>query len=285
MEASQTPFRVFDHFYYKWNKLVLGNVLAHSHLHYEVYYFHEGRCEYRLGDRAIALQPGDLIIMNGLASHYPKVDRSAEYVRTMFSFDPRKLESLDRRFLACNPLQPFEALRNHHLRLSEALRDECEELLGQLNRFYHSDEHMDRYRLHAAFYDLLLFIYELCRTEMEQRQTTFAAGERYVQQMIVYIDENYMEDIVMERMAEALHMSRFHLMKVFREITGLTVFDYLYQRRIEQAKIMFLHGERDSITDVCYKVGFKHPSHFSRVFKKKVGLTPDQFRRLVRHTE
>ncbi|RKN82002.1 AraC family transcriptional regulator [Paenibacillus ginsengarvi] len=280
--VETTRLQVMDHYYYKWNRLLLGNTLAHSHLQYEVYYFHAGRCVYRLGDRAITLRPGDLIIMNGLASHYPQVDRTKEYVRTMFSFDPRKLAPAEHGFLAINPLKPFELLRNRHLRLGEKAQAECEILLANINRFYHSIDTVDQYRLLAAFYDLLLFIYELCRPEMERKSYSLMAGEHSVRQAIVYIEEKYMEDIEMERMASELHMNRFHLMKVFREITGLTVFDYLYHRRVEQAKIMFVHSDRDTVTDVCYKVGFKHPSHFSRVFKQMVGETPDRYRRLVR---
>lgn len=275
-------FRIFDHFYYKWNKLLAGNVLVHSHLQYEIYYFHSGHCDYLLGDRTIPLLPGDLIIMNGLTPHCPKVDGSAEYIRTMFSFDPHLLQVFGHSLLACNPLKPFETLRNHHIRLSPATKTECEDILSRINRYYYSDDLVHHNRLLTAFYDLLMLIYEQCRGEMECSQNSFSDWERYVQKMVAYIEEKYMEDIGLDSMASDLHMNRFHLMKVFREVTGHTVFDYLYKRRIDQAKIMFYHSDRNSVTDVCYKVGFKHPSHFSRVFKKQVGATPDQYRKLMR---
>ncbi|MBD2862204.1 helix-turn-helix transcriptional regulator [Paenibacillus oceani] len=273
---------IFDHFYYKWNKLLAGQVLVHSHVQYEIYYFHGGRCDYVLGDRTIPLQPGDLIIMNGLTPHCPKVDRSAEYVRTMFSFDPHLVQLFGHNLLACNPLKPFETLRNHHIRLSTATKTECEDILSRINRYYYSEDPVHRNRLLAAFYDLLMLIYELCRGEMESARNGVSDWERYVQQIVAYIEEKYMEDIGLDRMASELHMNRFHMMKVFREVTGMTVFDYLFKRRIDQAKLMFHHCPDDSVTDVCYKSGFKHPSHFSRVFKKQVGTAPDPYRKQIR---
>lgn len=73
-------------------------------------------------------------------------------------------------------------------------------------------------------------------------------------------------------------MSKYHLAKVFKEMTGVTIFKYLYQRRINQAKIEFLLSTA-SVTEICYQVGFNYPSHFTKVFKQLTGLTPEQYKR------
>lgn len=275
------PFRIFTAYYYKYSKLP-PTCTFHSHPQYEVYYFHNGRCELLIGDRIIPLEPGDLIIMNGMTQHCPKVDRSVEYTRTMFSFDPHLVQLLGPEMLACNPLRPFEKLRNHHIRLDADTKAECESILQRINRFYYSNDVVHHYRLLSAFYDLLLLICEQCGPELEARSSPLSDKENYVQKTIAYIEESYMEDIELGSMAAALHMNRFHLMKVFREVTGLTVFEYVYRRRVNQAKILFYQSDRHSVTEVGYKVGFKHLSHFSRVFKKLVGVTPDQYRKQIR---
>src|SRR5690625_1796198 len=59
----------------------------HTHPKYEIYYFHSGKCKYRLGSNSIELVPGDLIVMNGMTEHGPIVDWSYPYVRTMLLFD------------------------------------------------------------------------------------------------------------------------------------------------------------------------------------------------------
>lgn len=280
---SSYSFRLFSDYYYKWNK-VSGKVAFHSHPQYEIYYFHEGRCDYLLGDRVIPLQSGDLIIMNGMTRHCPKIGKEKEYVRTMFSFEPHLVQLFGPDLLACKPLKPFEQLRNHHIRLSPAAKEECEDVLARINRFYYSRNVIHRGRLLSAFYDLLMLIHEQCRPEMEvPRKPT--DRQRYVQSIIDYIEEGYTKDIELERMASDLHMNRFHLMKVFREVTGMTVFDYLYRRRVNQAKILFYQSDQNTVTDVGFQVGFKHLSHFSRVFKKQAGFTPAEYRKMLQSSE
>lgn len=278
---NNNPFQIFKHFYYKWDQVLIGNTMVHSHAQYEIYYFHGGRCTYVLGERAIPLQPGDLIFMNGLTPHRPQVDPSAAYIRTMFSFDPHVIQVFGNSLLACNPLKPFETLRNHHLRLNPDARAECENILERINRFYSSDDILHHNRMLAAFYDLLMFICEQCRHEITNAPHALTNSERYVQQIVTYIETHYMQDISVDDMAGDLHLNRHHLMKVFREVTGMTISDYLFKRRIDQAKTLFYRNTRISVADIGYQVGFKHPSHFSRTFKKLVGISPERYRKTI----
>lgn len=283
MKPKSNPIRMFTEYYYKWSYFPVTTSF-HSHSQYEIYYFHSGRCDYLIGDRIIPLESGDLIIMNGMTRHCPKVDPSAEYVRTMFSFNPHLVQLFGPSLLACGPLRPFELLGNHHIRLDAESKTEFESILERINNVYYKNDVINRNRLLSAFFDLLMLIYEKCQVDMEFARAKITDRERHVQRMIAYIEEGYAEDIELDRMAADLHLNRFHLMKLFREVTGMTVFDYIYTRRVNQAKILFFHSDSNTVTDVCYKVGFKHLSHFSRVFKKQVGMTPDQYRKMMQVT-
>ncbi|MFC6228280.1 AraC family transcriptional regulator [Paenibacillus allorhizosphaerae] len=274
------PYRIFTDYYYKW-RMLPSRFTLHTHPRYEILYFHSGSCSYVLGDRVIPLQPGDLIIMNGMTQHCPKVDRSSEYVRTMFSFDPCLVEIFGPALLKCSPLQPFETLRNHHIRLNPDAQADLENILERIDRFYRLNDIVPHHRLLMAFYDLLMFVYEQCRAEIGGRPRYKSDRERYAQQIIDFVESAYMTDLDLDRIADELHISRYHLMKVFRDSTGMTIFDYIYKRRVNQAKILFFQSDELTVTDVCFKVGFKHLSHFSRVFKRQVGVSPDQFRKSV----
>ncbi|MCK9912405.1 helix-turn-helix transcriptional regulator, partial [Microbacteriaceae bacterium K1510] len=70
-----------------------------------------------------------------------------------------------------------------------------------------------------------------------------------------------------------------YLSRTFKEVTGVPLFDYIYRQRINQARIRFLLDPDASVTDVGYAVGFKHPAHFSRLFKRLMGVSPDRYRR------
>lgn len=281
---AQHPYRILSDFYYNWRGLKSGRPFVHTHPQYEIFYFHGGDCSYRLGERTISLKPGDLIIMNGTTPHGPQVSEPSGYVRTMLSFDPHLVQLFDERLRSSDPLKPFRVLKNYHFRLSPEAREECEELLGRINRFYGRNDIVRYSRFLMAFYDLLLFLLIQGRSVMGEEPQADQGREEYVDRLIRFIDLHFMEELKLEDLVKHVHISKFHLMKLFREATGSTITDYLYERRINQAKLLLMCEKEISVTRVCYEVGFKHLAHFSRLFKKKVGHTPEAYKKLA-HSE
>lgn len=250
----------------------------HSHAHFEIYYFHGGKGNYLIGDKIYVLAPGDLILMNGMTLHCPNVEASVPYKRTIIHFEPAFVRPFAELPFSVPLLQPFYELKNYRIHLQGAERASAEAMLERLCALSVQDGGLSRDRLIVAFLDLLLFIYELCHSS--STASSFPSDkERHAQNIIDFVEKHYQEDLHLEQLEERLHLNKYYLSKLFKEVTGATIFDYLYHRRINQAKIHFLLDKEMTVTDVCYKVGFKHPSHFTRLFKSRVGLTPDQFRK------
>jgi AraC-like DNA-binding protein len=263
-----------------YNEHYVPNTIGfHSHLHHEIYYFNGGTCNYLIGDKLYELAPGDLILMHGMTLHSPRVGPEGIYKRTTIHFDPDYVQGLAGPSFGLNLLQPFQELRNHRLRLAGKEREEMEQLLLRLLSLEALKETNAYRRLQAAFLELLLVIYGLCEQPMEALSEVVSDKTMHVQNMISFLEKNYMEDLHLEQLEDALHLSKYYLSKIFKEVTGVTIFDFLYQRRINQAKIWLLVDKKLSITDIGYQAGFKHPSHFSRMFKGLVGSTPEQYRR------
>jgi YesN/AraC family two-component response regulator len=128
---------------------------------------------------------------------------------------------------------------------------------------------------------MLYYIYQLCEKPLESQQDLSTDKEKHVQNVISFVEAHYIEDIHLQRLEEELHLSKYYLSKIFKEVTGATIFEYLYQLRINQAKILFLLHKEISVTEACYQVGFKHLAHFSRMFKRQVGDTPERYRKMI----
>lgn len=92
------------------------------------------------------------------------------------------------------------------------------------------------------------------------------------------IHERFAEQLPLAEISEAMGLSRFHLLRQFRDQIGATPHLYQMQLRVSQAREM-LHGKR-SVSDVALACGFSDQSHFTRCFKRIVGYTPAAFKRL-----
>lgn len=93
-----------------------------------------------------------------------------------------------------------------------------------------------------------------------------------------YIDSNYARDISLSMVSEAVGLSETYLSKLFVKETGETFIQYLTRKRITKACEM-LRLNTLKVYEIAEKVGYENTEHFSRVFKKNLGVSPNQYRR------
>ncbi|GAB4021343.1 helix-turn-helix domain-containing protein [Spirosoma koreense] len=79
--------------------------------------------------------------------------------------------------------------------------------------------------------------------------------------------------------AEALHLSPNYFGDLVKKETGRSAQDYIQSKVIDVAKERVFDRNK-SVSDIAYELGFKYPQHFSRLFKQKVGVTPNDYRSL-----
>lgn len=92
-----------------------------------------------------------------------------------------------------------------------------------------------------------------------------------------YIFEHQSEDLSLSQVAKAVNASSFYFCKLFRKSTGVNFIDYVSQLRIEKAKNLLLNPNC-LISEIAFEVGFQSLTHFNRVFKRMVGLSPSKYR-------
>ncbi|MFO1500136.1 MAG: helix-turn-helix domain-containing protein [Verrucomicrobiota bacterium] len=92
-----------------------------------------------------------------------------------------------------------------------------------------------------------------------------------------YINDHHAEDLSLEEVAKAVHMSMFYFCKTFKRALGINFTEYLSQVRVEKAKNLLLNRNL-RVSEIAYEVGFQSLTHFNRVFRKMVGESPSQYR-------
>ncbi len=93
-----------------------------------------------------------------------------------------------------------------------------------------------------------------------------------------YLDANYMKPLTLTGVADRYGLNPNYMSTLFREVTGAGFVEYLTQTRLEQAKLLLMESMM-SASRIAELVGFSSQPYFQRVFKDKLGMTPQQFRR------
>jgi AraC-like DNA-binding protein len=81
-----------------------------------------------------------------------------------------------------------------------------------------------------------------------------------------------------KELSEELGYSTYYLSTLLKNETGLGTKEHIYDKLISRAKNL-LAGTNDSIADIAYQLGYEHPEHFSKFFKVRVGVSPNNYRK------
>jgi AraC-like DNA-binding protein/ligand-binding sensor protein len=96
-----------------------------------------------------------------------------------------------------------------------------------------------------------------------------------------FILSHQTEDLTLGQVARAVNTSPFYFCKLFKRTTGLNFTDYVSRIRLEKARNLLLNRNL-RISEIAYEVGFQSLTHFNRVFKRILGVSPTQYRAQLR---
>lgn len=116
-------------------------------------------------------------------------------------------------------------------------------------------------------------VYVLLHTDPKLYASLFDFVEPWKIDILDYLNENYMFDLSMSEIARYTGRSLSTFKRDFAKVSDLTPQKWILRRRLEAARDLIRSGSK-SITEVCFEVGFKNLSHFSRLYKEYFGMPP-----------
>ena len=220
-----------------------------SHSTYEIYFFEEGQCKYSIQNRIYELEPGDIILLDGLTLHKSNTVSPDTYVRSMVHFSPTWLEEMLPMLGIPNLLDPFQKLNNCILRtgfnasgqyVAEKIKWIAKQLetinqefqcTGKINVLLETE-------LKLEFLQLLLCIYKISECENLQIKQKKTEKKRHAENIASWINQYYAEKVCLERIAKELNLNKYYVSHVFKEVTGYTVMQYVMECRLIQVKYL-----------------------------------------------
>jgi AraC-like DNA-binding protein len=102
-------------------------------------------------------------------------------------------------------------------------------------------------------------------------------NSRRIQKAFEYMNHNFKKNITLGEVSKLVNMTEVSFSRFFKKSTGITFMDSLLELRLGLASRLFIDTTQ-SVAEVAYNCGFNNISNFNRLFKKKKGCTPKEFR-------
>lgn len=234
--------------------------------HYIFYYVKEGKGHITQCQATHKVKEGQCFVVFPNAGATIKSDHKKAMNVTWVAFSGYLVE----RYLTRAKLSAFEPV------FDDSPERELEQMFDAL--LHAATKSSNRYcKIMAQMYSIFGFF--LDHIPQESRVET-APPEMYLLKALDFIDINYQDDISVEDIAEKAGLNRKNLYSIFKKLTGFSPRDYLIYYRMCKATAL-LKGTNLSVEMVAVSVGYSDQFHFSKEFKKNVGYSPSEYRRVI----
>lgn len=96
--------------------------------------------------------------------------------------------------------------------------------------------------------------------------------------IIAYVEENLGKTVTLEKIAKDLNYSKFYMARVFKEDVGVTIYQYIKRRRLEEAAAKLV-ATKQPVVEIALEAGYGSQQAFTRAFGFEYGCTPQEYRR------
>lgn len=257
--------------------------IQHAHQGIELLYVHEGIGEVTIDNRQFPIQSGTLLCLQPYQIHKVEVAprENGSYIRSNVTFEPRILESY---------LAPYPKLHGLLRHMWKGTLDRqvfsCEssrlpELLGEYKKLKRRGEGEVSNEDRALFLLTLLRHLQLHIVTIEEEREATANGTGHMERILDWIEAHYAEPFELQRLANELHLSPYHISHLFKKHTGSSLSAYIAVRRVREA-CMLLANTDLPIGDVARAAGSFSIPYFCSLFKKHKGVSPQTYRASLR---
>lgn len=250
---------------------------SHWHEHMEFHYYTRGNAIVNCGSAPIYARTGDLVVINSNELHSGEnLSGELEYICIIVGVDHLHSSIVDP--VETKYITPIE----QNLIMFQNKISDDRSIAGCINNIaaeYTSKQTGFELEIKSNIYHLLALLMRnhvakvLSQSEYRLRTRNL---ERF-STIFNHIDENFTDDLTITALSRMVNLSCFHFCRLFKQITGKTLSEYVNGVRIEKAERLLLEHEY-TIGEVAAMCGYNDINYFSRVFKMHRNMSPSRFR-------
>ena len=241
----------------------------HYHDFHKVVIFISGKAAYHIEGKAYQLKPWDILLVNRHAIHSPEIDPSVPYERfILWIQNDIPWQELLKCFQKAND-------RSYNLvRLNSALQEKMKDILFELENSAKSDEYGREILTQSLFLQFMVYLNRIFLEKQyifDKKSYTF---DSQIASILQYINHNLKEDLSVETLSARYYVSKYHLMRKFKQETGYTLHNYIVNKRLLMARTLISNGM--PVTKAAQESGFAEYSTFSRAYRKQFKTNPSE---------
>ncbi len=228
------------------------------HRDIEFHYVFEGVESYILSEKEYQMQAGSLICVNSFVPHnYYKISATSKSVTIVISMD----------FLIRNGLNPGKIHFHEYVKDPKA-GDIISDIIEELS----VADSAHGLRMNVLILSLAAYIARNHSRAVAENEISvdgpqmLRSAYQYVFEAIDYINRNFMNNITLDELSALCKISKYHFLRIFKQITSYTPGYYINRVRTSYAKQLLLNGA--SVTEAAIASGFSDVHYFSNCFKK-----------------
>ena len=196
--------------------------------------------------------------------HYTMPDAPADYTRSKIFFSASSTESLKN-------LSGFEHIAEEFKEKSVIYAEIPFELQSAVEQLFDNFSDPGNNLYYGSLLSLMAYL-------TTYKTDTIQSPKDTVISAVSYINTHISEEISIDDICNAVHMSKCYLCRKFKQVTGQTIMEYILATRLTLAKNM-LKTENLSVSEISEKCGFSSTAYFCRVFHEATGTTALKYRK------
>ncbi|GLX67789.1 helix-turn-helix domain-containing protein [Paenibacillus glycanilyticus] len=245
------------------------NRVPHAHEHFQICYLQRGVCLHYVEDQAYLMSKGDLLAIPPYVPHRLDFYKGEKVNLVQVDFMPIVLDTED--MLAEPPFFP-------KIRLSGDYQVQVEQLLSRMNDEHLRQEPGYRHLIRADLIRLLVTAFRQSDSLSPPGETSLEDRRPLFYETVRYMEAHYADSLKLEELAQRAAMSPSYFSYMFKVLIGQPFTQYLNDIRIRKA-LDLLRSTELSVIEISVATGFNNASHFNRMFRKSVGVSPLAYRK------